>query len=382
MSRKPRASRVEDADRDPMPHKIDAKTRTDGSEDPVNPSKFVRSSGFRSQGLAVSPGRDCPRTGSLSGSAGAWASGGRLRLQSARGGQLRDRRPAVPRRERQVRLALLPADPGAGVRAVRLPGPETRRYVSHLRARVLRRPGDTEPRLLLRTLPPIHAPGAISRRAFRGHYDRDGGDQLARRPGNRPRLRPVRAGPVRRLHGQQRGGRSLWAGHRADAGPFEPAPDSPGDRPARHEDRPTGLGRCSARAAWARAARSPGAAWRCSSASRCGRTTPGWRPRTVISAGTSRTSAGSRAGAGAQTVLCTVGTNLRDCPPFASLHRPDLTAGAAQELGGRLQAGRGSPVAGQVRRGDCILPAGRRDRRFVRGAAVPAGPMLPACGRL
>ena len=31
------------------------------------------------------------------------------------------------------------------------------------------------------------------------------------------------------------------------------------------------------------------------------------------------------AGAGADTVLCTVGTNLRDCPPFASLHRPDLT---------------------------------------------------------
>jgi len=29
--------------------------------------------------------------------------------------------------------------------------------------------------------------------------------------------------------------------------------------------------------------------------------------------------------AGAQTVLCTVGTNLEDCPPFASLHRPDLT---------------------------------------------------------
>jgi tetratricopeptide (TPR) repeat protein len=31
------------------------------------------------------------------------------------------------------------------------------------------------------------------------------------------------------------------------------------------------------------------------------------------------------AGAGAETVLCTVGTNLRDSPPFASLHRPDLT---------------------------------------------------------
>lgn len=32
------------------------------------------------------------------------------------------------------------------------------------------------------------------------------------------------------------------------------------------------------------------------------------------------------AGAGAQTVLCTLGTNLRDCPPFASLHRLALSA--------------------------------------------------------
>ncbi|OHB65645.1 MAG: hypothetical protein A2Y77_16480 [Planctomycetes bacterium RBG_13_62_9] len=31
------------------------------------------------------------------------------------------------------------------------------------------------------------------------------------------------------------------------------------------------------------------------------------------------------AGARVETVLCTVGANLRDCPPFASLHRPDLT---------------------------------------------------------
>ena len=32
------------------------------------------------------------------------------------------------------------------------------------------------------------------------------------------------------------------------------------------------------------------------------------------------------AGRGVPTILCTVGVNLRDCPPFASLHRPDLTA--------------------------------------------------------
>lgn len=29
---------------------------------------------------------------------------------------------------------------------------------------------------------------------------------------------------------------------------------------------------------------------------------------------------------GVPTILCTIGTNLRDCPPFASLHRADLTA--------------------------------------------------------
>ncbi len=31
------------------------------------------------------------------------------------------------------------------------------------------------------------------------------------------------------------------------------------------------------------------------------------------------------AAAGAETILCTVGANLRDCPPLASLHRPGLT---------------------------------------------------------
>jgi len=32
------------------------------------------------------------------------------------------------------------------------------------------------------------------------------------------------------------------------------------------------------------------------------------------------------AGAGAHTILCTLGTNLRDCPPFASLHKPTRSA--------------------------------------------------------
>ncbi len=31
------------------------------------------------------------------------------------------------------------------------------------------------------------------------------------------------------------------------------------------------------------------------------------------------------AGAGAQTVVCTVASNVKDCPPFGSAHRPDLT---------------------------------------------------------
>ena len=35
---------------------------------------------------------------------------------------------------------------------------------------------------------------------------------------------------------------------------------------------------------------------------------------------------GFAADAGARTILCTLGTNLRDCPPFASLHKPTLSA--------------------------------------------------------
>jgi tetratricopeptide (TPR) repeat protein len=38
--------------------------------------------------------------------------------------------------------------------------------------------------------------------------------------------------------------------------------------------------------------------------------------------------------AGAETILCTVGANLRDCPPFASLHRPGL----AQAQQGRWES--------------------------------------------
>ena len=43
--------------------------------------------------------------------------------------------------------------------------------------------------------------------------------------------------------------------------------------------------------------------------------------------------------AGAETLLLTVATNLRDQPPFASLHRPDLSAGDRQRWQALLDAG-------------------------------------------
>jgi tetratricopeptide (TPR) repeat protein len=45
------------------------------------------------------------------------------------------------------------------------------------------------------------------------------------------------------------------------------------------------------------------------------------------------------AGAGAETVMCTVGANLRDCPPFASLHRPGLTPEQQKGWDGIYQQG-------------------------------------------
>ena len=54
---------------------------------------------------------------------------------------------------------------------------------------------------------------------------------------------------------------------------------------------------------------------------------------------------GIAAGAGAQTVLCTVGSNLRDCPPFASLHRPDLSS----ELQTGWKGAYGQGVDGEAR---------------------------------
>jgi tetratricopeptide (TPR) repeat protein len=44
--------------------------------------------------------------------------------------------------------------------------------------------------------------------------------------------------------------------------------------------------------------------------------------------------------AGAKTVLCTVVSNLKDCPPFLSLHRPDLTAAELTEWQAAFAAGK------------------------------------------
>ncbi len=91
---------------------------------------------------------------------------------------------------------------------------------------------------------------------------------------------------------------------------------------------------------------------------------------------------GTATGAGVPIVLCTVATNLKDCPPFASLHRVGLTAAEladwekAFQEGARAQA-KGDPAeaepayarASQIdsefaelafRRGQCALARGRR----------------------
>jgi tetratricopeptide (TPR) repeat protein len=51
--------------------------------------------------------------------------------------------------------------------------------------------------------------------------------------------------------------------------------------------------------------------------------------------------------AGAQTILCTVATNLRDCPPFASLHRADLTAQQLKDWGAAYGEGTTAEMQGK-----------------------------------
>ncbi|HEV2210193.1 MAG TPA: tetratricopeptide repeat protein [Verrucomicrobiae bacterium] len=51
---------------------------------------------------------------------------------------------------------------------------------------------------------------------------------------------------------------------------------------------------------------------------------------------------------GATVLLATVPVNLRDCPPFASLHRPGLSSGQLIEFGKLLSAGRQARTAGNL----------------------------------
>lgn len=52
-------------------------------------------------------------------------------------------------------------------------------------------------------------------------------------------------------------------------------------------------------------------------------------------------------GAGARLVVCTVVANLKDCPPFGSLHRPDLTPEARAQWHKLVQQGAVAEAAGQ-----------------------------------
>src|SRR5581483_5674610 len=51
--------------------------------------------------------------------------------------------------------------------------------------------------------------------------------------------------------------------------------------------------------------------------------------------------------AGLHVILCTVPTNLRDCAPFASAHRPDLSAGELAQWQSAYDAGVAAQSAGQ-----------------------------------
>jgi len=50
---------------------------------------------------------------------------------------------------------------------------------------------------------------------------------------------------------------------------------------------------------------------------------------------------------GAKVVVCTVGSNLKDCPPFTSLHRPDLTETEKKKWDDIYQAGADYETAGK-----------------------------------
>ncbi|UCG58272.1 MAG: tetratricopeptide repeat protein [Phycisphaerales bacterium] len=75
----------------------------------------------------------------------------------------------------------------------------------------------------------------------------------------------------------------------------------------------------------------------------------------------------SRAGtrAGARVVLCTVGSNLKDSPPFASLHRPDITPQDKKAWGEVYQEGAAFEAAGEyAKSANCYLRAAEIDSSY------------------
>lgn len=100
---------------------------------------------------------------------------------------------------------------------------------------------------------------------------------------------------------------------------------------------------------------------------------------------------------GAEVVLCTVAVNLRDCPPFVSLHRADLTDEQRRRWRERFDSGKAAETAGDplraatayaeaarlddrhaelcYRRACCLLAAGRAEEarvEFVRARDLDA----------
>ena len=69
--------------------------------------------------------------------------------------------------------------------------------------------------------------------------------------------------------------------------------------------------------------------------------------------------------AGAQILLCTVASNLKDCAPFASLHRPDLGEARRVEWEGVYRAGAAAEQAGQYQPAmEAFERAARIDDRY------------------
>ena len=110
------------------------------------------------------------------------------------------------------------------------------------RPRRVRRAGCPCAQLRVRVAAAGPAQAPLSGQGHRGAQHRDRRDQLPRHLPDRARARPFRTGPVRGLHGQQRGGRTLRTGLRvsfADAA----ALGDPGERVRPlDEDRPAPRG--------------------------------------------------------------------------------------------------------------------------------------------